>query len=340
MELLQQKYVYVKTISEGSYSSVYLVKDKNSKKKFAVKHLKKGQLNPWDYVNEARVFDILKRNPSPYIVQMFEQLEDDEHLLFVEEYCSNGTLLSFLNSEKRKSETVAKKLFFQLSVAVQHLHSLGIVHRDLKLENVCLGKTGDVKLIDFNFSCFWSQDSKLTKFCGSPYYSSPEIYREEAYFGPEVDSWSLGVCLYSLLFYTFPFNVTNASGVAKSTNQSGVSKDNRRQELGKKVIEGKYDLPAGSGVTLEAQNLIKQILVVNSEQRLSVTQILADPWLSGTKQANMGIPRSLSESTQGRVKEPFLAKSETVTRIRSDSETYTRMKYMVKKLVHFSSLVL
>jgi serine/threonine protein kinase len=108
-----------------------------------------------------------------------------------------------------------------------YCHSMKVVHRDIKAENVMINKHDCVKLIDFGFSRIWSKADMMSTSCGSPHYAAPEIVNDQSYNGPEVDIWSMGVLLYVMLCGKHPFNSPSIRG------------------LFQKITEGDVDIPKG-----------------------------------------------------------------------------------------------
>ncbi|KPP57657.1 NUAK family SNF1-like kinase 2-like, partial [Scleropages formosus] len=135
----------------------------------------------------------------------------------------------------------------------------GIVHRDLKLENILLDGNGDVKIADFGLSNLYCGDEYLQTFCGSPLYASPEIVNGQPYKGPEVDSWSLGVLLYTLVHGSMPFD--------------GLDYRN----LVRQITTGEYRKPPKPS---EACGLIRWMLMVNPERRATLEEIAGHWWLN------------------------------------------------------------
>ena len=138
------------------------------------------------------------------------------------ELCSGGELFDYLVEKGRVSESETRIIFGQLCLAVAYIHGKGILHRDLKLENVLLDQRCRVKLGDFGFTREYERGSLLETFCGTTGYASPEMLQGKKYIGPgeflvtlniechltkvEVDIWSLGVILYTLLTGGLPFD--------------------------------------------------------------------------------------------------------------------------------------
>jgi serine/threonine protein kinase len=124
----------------------------------------------------------------------------------VTELCPGGNLLSYLKKRRVLNEHQAKFVFKQIIEGISYLHSLGIVHRDVKLENVLLDSQGTIKLIDFGVSRKLSHSEEiLTDRCGTSIYMAPEIAHKERYLGKPVDIWSAGISLWALLMAKVPF---------------------------------------------------------------------------------------------------------------------------------------
>lgn len=142
----------------------------------------------------------------PHVTQMYEVIATESSIWIVTELCSGGELFDYLAEKSRLGEEEARVLFGQLCLAVFYLHEKGIVHRDLKLENVLLDERCRVKLGDFGFTREYEKGTYMETFCGTTGYASPEMLLGKKYLGPEVDVWSLGVILYCLLTGTLPFD--------------------------------------------------------------------------------------------------------------------------------------
>lgn len=158
----------------------------------------------------------------PHITQMYEVIATESSIWIVTELCYGGELFDYLVEKGRIAEDEARVMFGQLCLAVAYLHDNGIVHRDLKLENVLLDERCRVKLGDFGFTREFYRGSLMETFCGTTGYASPEMLQGKRYQGPgekifhlillylisllEVDVWSLGIILYCLLTGTLPFD--------------------------------------------------------------------------------------------------------------------------------------
>lgn len=115
-------------------------------------------------------------------------------------------MLDYIISHGKLKEKQARKFARQIASALDYCHRNSIVHRDLKIENILIDKTGDIKIIDFGLSNLFSPRSHLKTFCGSLYFAAPELLQAKQYTGPEVDVWSFGIVLYVLVCGKVPFD--------------------------------------------------------------------------------------------------------------------------------------
>ena len=187
-------------------------------------------------------------------------METDAMIYIVTEYASKGDVFDHLVKIQRMPEPQACHVFSQILSAVQYCHSRGVVHRDLKVENLLFDAENNIKLADFGFSNFYeSESSLLSTWCGSPPYAAPELFEGKKYVGPKVDMWSLGVVLYVLVSGTLPFD-----GVTLS-------------ELRDRVVKCQYRVPYF--LSQECERLLKGLLVIEPEKRFSIEAVVNHPWL-------------------------------------------------------------
>ena len=160
-----------------------------------------------------REITILKKLHHPNIIRLYEVIETEKFLFIITDYASGGEVLDYIVMHNKLSEDRARIFFRQILCALWHCHKLGIVHRDLKAENILLDENLNIKIIDFGFSNLYSPNHLLKTPCGSPNYAAPELIQQKQYIGPEVDIWSAGVVLYIFLVGTPPFQAPDLLSV-------------------------------------------------------------------------------------------------------------------------------
>ncbi|CAB3368114.1 Hypothetical predicted protein [Cloeon dipterum] len=249
------KYKLLKTIGKGNFAKVKLAKHVPTGKEVAIKIIDKTQLNPSSLQKLFREVRIMKMLDHPNIVKLFQVIETEKTLYLVMEYASGGEVFDYLVLHGRMKEKEARAKFRQIVSAVQYCHQKKIIHRDLKAENLLLDSEMNIKIADFGFSNEFTPGSKLDTFCGSPPYAAPELFQGKKYDGPEVDVWSLGVILYTLVSGSLPFDGSTL------------------RELRERVLRGKYRIPFY--MSTDCENLLKKFLVLNPAKRASLE------WKSG-----------------------------------------------------------
>ncbi|XP_073727324.1 serine/threonine-protein kinase MARK2 isoform X8 [Misgurnus anguillicaudatus] len=254
-------YRLLKTIGKGNFAKVKLAKHVLTGKEVAVKIIDKTQLNSSSLQKLFREVRIMKLLNHPNIVKLFEVIETEKTLYLVMEYASGGEVFDYLVAHGRMKEKEARAKFRQIVSAVQYCHQKCIVHRDLKAENLLLDADMNIKIADFGFSNEFILGNKLDTFCGSPPYAAPELFQGKKYDGPEVDVWSLGVILYTLVSGSLPFDGQNL------------------KELRERVLRGKYRIPFY--MSTDCENLLKKFLILNPTKRGSLEQqIMKDRWMN------------------------------------------------------------
>ncbi|XP_039515132.1 serine/threonine-protein kinase MARK2 isoform X1 [Pimephales promelas] len=254
-------YRLLKTIGKGNFAKVKLARHVLTSKEVAVKIIDKTQLNSSSLQKLFREVRIMKMLNHPNIVKLFEVIETDKTLYLVMEYASGGEVFDYLVAHGRMKEKEARAKFRQIVSAVQYCHQKCIVHRDLKAENLLLDADMNIKIADFGFSNEFTVGNKLDTFCGSPPYAAPELFQGKKYDGPEVDVWSLGVILYTLVSGSLPFDGQNL------------------KELRERVLRGKYRIPFY--MSTDCENLLKKFLILNPTKRGSLEQqIMRDRWMN------------------------------------------------------------
>uniref|UniRef100_A0A671R311 non-specific serine/threonine protein kinase n=1 Tax=Sinocyclocheilus anshuiensis TaxID=1608454 RepID=A0A671R311_9TELE len=251
-------YRLLKTIGKGNFAKVKLARHILTGKEVAIKIIDKTQLNP---TSLQKFTKSISCHLLLYItVQLFEVIETEKTLYLVMEYASGGEVFDYLVSHGRMKELEARAKFRQIVSAVHYCHQKNIVHRDLKAENLLLDADANIKIADFGFSNEFTLGNKLDTFCGSPPYAAPELFQGKKYDGPEVDIWSLGVILYTLVSGSLPFDGQNL------------------KELRERVLRGKYRVPFY--MSTDCEGILRRFLVLNPSKRCTLEQVMKDKWMN------------------------------------------------------------
>ena len=195
----------------------------------------------------------------PAITKILETFETEKYMLIIMEYISGGNLQNFVKKRRKLCEKTARILFRQLIQGIKYIHSRGIVHRDIKLENILLDLNNIVKICDFGVGKITQKGQKLLDQCGTPVYMAPEIIQGDGYEGFPVDIWSAGVALYIMLSGNIPFN------------------RDKTHDLQSAIINLPYKKI--DDVSENANDLLKNILEKDPTKRFTPDQILEHPWM-------------------------------------------------------------
>ncbi|KAJ7997597.1 hypothetical protein DPEC_G00230660 [Dallia pectoralis] len=269
-------YLIGRKLGEGSFAKVREGLHANTGEKVAVKVIDKRKAKKDSYVtkNLRREGHIQQMIRHPNITQLLDILETDNSYYLVMELCPGGNLMNRIYDKKKLDERETQKYVRQLVMAVEHLHRAGVVHRDLKIENLLLDEQDNIKLIDFGLSnCagILGYSDPFSTQCGSPAYAAPELLSRKKY-GPKVDVWSIGVNMYAMLTGTLPFTVEPFS--LRALHQKMVDKDMN---------------PLPPSLSTAAICLLKKLLEPDPAKRPNIHQVMADSWLQ-LANANTGAP--------------------------------------------------
>lgn len=257
---LKQRFVIIKKLGQGTYGKVQLGVNKETGQEVAIKTIKKSKIETEaDLIRIRREIQIMSSVQHPNIIHIYEVFENREKMVLVMEYAAGGELYDYLSERKVLVESEARRIFRQIATACFYCHKHKICHRDLKLENILLDENGNAKIADFGLSNVFDESRLLSTFCGSPLYASPEIVKGTPYIGPEVDCWSLGVLLYTLVYGAMPFDGSNF------------------KRLVRQISAADYSEPARPS---PASPLIREMLAVDPTQRASIERVCAHWWVN------------------------------------------------------------
>jgi calcium-dependent protein kinase len=268
---VEENYKFLNKLGKGSFGSVFKVIHINTGLVRAIKVIKKENLQYQDDDQKfLKEIEILINCEHPNIIKIFEYYSDNYNYYLVTEYISGGELYETIITWKLFDEEKAYYIMSQVLSAVNYLHSKGIVHRDVKPENMLVENKVknnnkemlNIKLIDFGTSNYYNESKKFTLKVGSPYYIAPEVIKKS--YDYKCDIWSCGVILFILLVGYPPF------------------KGNTQKDLLNSIVKGKYSIsgPEWSRVSPEAKDLVTKMLEVDTTKRLSAEECFKHPWMT------------------------------------------------------------
>ncbi|KAF2470981.1 Pkinase-domain-containing protein [Lindgomyces ingoldianus] len=294
-------YILGQTLGEGEFGKVKMGWKKDSSVEVAIKLIRRETLgsNQNRLQKIYREIHILRGLEHPNIVRLHEMVETERHIGIILEYASGGELFDYILNHRYLKDGAARRLFAQLISGVGYLHKKGIVHRDLKLENLLLDRNRNIIITDFGFANTFNPNDELGEeiefnlgnkdyvrqmglegtdgarrgdlmqtSCGSPCYAAPElVVSDSLYTGRKVDVWSCGVILYAMLAGYLPFDDDPANPEGDNINL-----------LYKYIVSTPLTFP--EYVTPHARDLLKRILVPDPRKRADLFEVARHSWLS------------------------------------------------------------
>ena len=202
-----KQYETVRIVGMGAFAKVILVRKTETGEYFAMKVIPKSRLRHNKHLVETQKTErnVLARVDHPFIVRLYHAFQSKDKLYLVLDFINGGEVFYHLNQEGAFAEKRVQQYVAQMALAIGHLHSLGVLYRDLKPENVLLDADGYIKLTDFGISKQTSDiNGKTSSFCGTPNYMAPEVIAGGSY-GRSVDWWTLGILMFEMLVGRPPF---------------------------------------------------------------------------------------------------------------------------------------
>ncbi|RVE49197.1 hypothetical protein evm_006204 [Chilo suppressalis] len=234
---------------------------------------------------EPRVMSKLRH---PCIAALYETMMHGPRLYVVMEAAGGGDLCAHVlaargvRGTRGLPEARARALAAQLVSAVRHMHARGVVHRDLKMENIMLDTTKQyIKIVDFGLSNIWSAGGALRTPCGSLEYAAPELFVDGRRYGPEVDLWSIGVIVYGMVTGGLPFTGADGSGGGGGTGGAGGGETRSRPLLRAAIARGftRKQRAALACVSSECKAFIQHLLEPNVELRMKIEEAARHRWV-------------------------------------------------------------
>jgi len=259
------KYEIGRPLGEGQFGKVKEAVDMETGLRYAVKVIKKNAIKTKKDVDTVKkeVSFMKTLNGHPNILNMYDVMEDKEKLYLVLELAAGGDLFDKIVSLGGFNEEQARIYFKQLLNGLEHCHAKGIIHRDMKPENLLLGDNDVLKISDFGLSnIILTPGQMLQTHCGSEKYAAPEVMQTtDPYVGPPVDMWSTGVILYIMVGGAFPF-------VEATMNC----------ELYASLVNGNFAWPKHFSEDLV--DLLVKMFIIKPEERITLPEVLQHRWVN------------------------------------------------------------
>ena len=257
----------IKKLGEGTYSSVYHVRRKADNRSYALKKVQITQLNERERANAINEVRILASIKDPNVVSYKEVFVDPQlnALCIVMEHANNGDLFQKICKRKQSKEWFPERdiwhVLIQVLSGLRALHDFNVMHRDIKSANIFMNKDHTCKIGDMNVSKLADQHGLNYTQTGTPYYASPEVWKDQPY-DFKSDIWSLGCVIYEMIALQPPFDADDMQGLCKC------------------ILKGQYkQLP--KHYSKDLGNMIRVMLTVDARRRPSCSQLMSMPEFLG-----------------------------------------------------------
>ncbi|XP_020617262.1 testis-specific serine/threonine-protein kinase 3-like [Orbicella faveolata] len=252
-------------LGEGSYAKVRRAYSRKMKLHVAIKILDRRKA-PDDFLKRflPRELSVIQLLEHPHIIRLYEVLDTGDRVFVVMDIATGGDLLDYIKTKGFVKENLSRRVFTQMLQAVKHCHENGVVHRDLKCENILLDDRANVKITDFGFSKQFNKSEFCKTFCGSAAYAAYEILKGIPYDGEKADVWSMGVVLYTMVTGRMPFDDSDMKVLLGQITR-GVSFSKPKQQISD-----------------DCKDLIRRMLNLDFTKRISIEDIKCHRWLAGS----------------------------------------------------------
>ena len=276
-EVQIKKYIKGRLLGKGGFAKCYEFINQETEHSSAAKIIPKKSLvksrAKQKLISEIKIHKSLHH---PNIVAFEHYFEDSENVYLLIEICLNQTLNELLKRRKKLTELEVQCYAVQIIKALKYLHNHRVIHRDLKLGNLFISDKMEIKVGDFGLATKLEFDGERKRtVCGTPNYIAPEILEGKTGHSYEVDIWSLGVIMYTLIIGKPPFETNNV------------------KETYKRIKIGNYSFPEHAVISEPAKDLIQSILVLDPYKRPKLDEILAHDFFN----IGVSIPKIMQQST-------------------------------------------
>ncbi|ENN80185.1 hypothetical protein YQE_03381, partial [Dendroctonus ponderosae] len=240
---------------------------------------------PADYLKKflPREIEVVKGLRHPNLIRFLQAIETTHRVYIIMEFAENGSLLDIIRKDQHIDEIRSRKWFKQLTYAIEYCHDRGVVHRDIKCENMLMDDSWNIKLSDFGFARGHmkpknGQPILSETFCGSYAYASPEILRGIPYQPQFADVWSMGVVLFAMVFGRLPFDDSNYKELIKQVSSKVVFPKDPKVSSGCKSLINKILAPLKSrirlsGIKMDQWFLFEEGQAGSSKDRKSISSV-------------------------------------------------------------------
>jgi serine/threonine protein kinase len=283
-KLYNNKYIKVSKIGGGSFGAVYLVKEKDTNKVYAMKKFYLDNLGNGGAKKQYEILSKFNHENIHKVIDMFIAPNKNQYL--ITPYYQNNL---YNYTSKKLPEKVIKQIIFQVVCGVNYLHSLKYIHRDIKPDNILISSEGKIILTDFDLCRQESKgkDDPMTRTAVTLYYRAPELFFGDSYYGNKIDIWSIG-CVFAELITGKPLfkannelgtlsNIIETIGCPSEENWPGVSQlpnylpfTGGEFKLGKMLEEG--------GLSKEGIDIVTKMLMLDPKKRPSCEELLKDEY--------------------------------------------------------------
>ncbi|OAG28820.1 polo-like kinase 1 [Nematocida displodere] len=251
-------------IGQGGFAQCFSVLKTATNEEFAAKIIKKSELvrpkNKQKLLSEIKIhLSVNHKN----IVKLFTYFEDKNFVFLIMEICHNKSMMDFLKRSKKIEERYVRVFLLQIVSALEYLHKeCSVIHRDMKLANLFLDKSFNIKVGDFGLAAVIDREERKKTICGTPNYIAPEVlFNSESGHSFEVDIWSVGVIVYTMIIGKPPFQKSDVKEIYRS------------------IKTNDYVYPADSIISDNARELINGLLELSPEKRLTLEEIYNSPFV-------------------------------------------------------------